>query len=286
MTAPIASGWSESPGGPCTHWKAPPFHGARRIAVVPQAVSTEGCDVVLPTLGSSKFIIVDEHSKGLGRPGREVTRFYTKNGDALITACPEVAEIERGLLEWISDISGTAWVALDNRSIGISLNVTPPGGGFATHTDRNAITIVLFLNDADGGALHVYPAFPVLFGRELQGAMRSPWVHLLRLHAIKRLNTSRIPLAGAAHRLLFRPVRINPKAGTVAAFTKLSDHRVDPVAPGSLRVALVVAGDQLGVSFREGQRYYGYGQDEIMLGDLSSADQNAAAHDGLLSCSL
>src|SRR5437762_9145678 len=28
MTAPIASGWSESPGGPCTHWKAPPCHGA------------------------------------------------------------------------------------------------------------------------------------------------------------------------------------------------------------------------------------------------------------------
>ena len=28
MTAPIASGWSESPGGTCTHWKAPPCHGA------------------------------------------------------------------------------------------------------------------------------------------------------------------------------------------------------------------------------------------------------------------
>src|ERR1700739_4492050 len=28
MTAPIASGWSESPGGACTHWKAPPWHGA------------------------------------------------------------------------------------------------------------------------------------------------------------------------------------------------------------------------------------------------------------------
>src|SRR6516164_8029561 len=27
MIAPIASGWSESPGGPCTHWKAPPCHG-------------------------------------------------------------------------------------------------------------------------------------------------------------------------------------------------------------------------------------------------------------------
>ncbi len=28
MTAPIASGWSGLPGGVCTHWKAPPLHGA------------------------------------------------------------------------------------------------------------------------------------------------------------------------------------------------------------------------------------------------------------------
>src|ERR1700756_3267380 len=31
MPAPVASGWSESPGGPCTHWKAPPWHGAHPI---------------------------------------------------------------------------------------------------------------------------------------------------------------------------------------------------------------------------------------------------------------
>ncbi len=28
MTAPIAAGWSGVSGGPCTYWKAPPFHGA------------------------------------------------------------------------------------------------------------------------------------------------------------------------------------------------------------------------------------------------------------------
>jgi hypothetical protein len=28
MPARVASGWSESPGGACTHWKAPPSHGA------------------------------------------------------------------------------------------------------------------------------------------------------------------------------------------------------------------------------------------------------------------
>ena len=28
MTAPIASGWTPSPGGPLTHWETSPFHGA------------------------------------------------------------------------------------------------------------------------------------------------------------------------------------------------------------------------------------------------------------------
>src|SRR5580692_4559914 len=35
MPAPVASGWSESPGGPRTHWKAPPCHGARRLRTFP-----------------------------------------------------------------------------------------------------------------------------------------------------------------------------------------------------------------------------------------------------------
>src|SRR6516165_5615938 len=30
IAAPVASGWSVSPGGTCTHWKAPPSHGARQ----------------------------------------------------------------------------------------------------------------------------------------------------------------------------------------------------------------------------------------------------------------
>src|ERR1700739_1210777 len=40
MTAPIASGGSESPGGPCTHWKAPPCHGARGERSLGPGVST------------------------------------------------------------------------------------------------------------------------------------------------------------------------------------------------------------------------------------------------------
>src|SRR5258708_31146080 len=34
MPAPVASGWSDSPGGACTHWKAPPCHGAHPKATL------------------------------------------------------------------------------------------------------------------------------------------------------------------------------------------------------------------------------------------------------------
>src|SRR5262245_66205082 len=37
MTAPIASGWSESPGEPCPHRKAPACHGAPPIQPLPEA---------------------------------------------------------------------------------------------------------------------------------------------------------------------------------------------------------------------------------------------------------
>ena len=39
MPAPVASGWSESPGGPRTHWKAPPCHGAPPFQPLPNAAA-------------------------------------------------------------------------------------------------------------------------------------------------------------------------------------------------------------------------------------------------------
>jgi hypothetical protein len=41
MSAPVASGWSESPGGACTHWKAPPCHGARGLPTFTDPVAND-----------------------------------------------------------------------------------------------------------------------------------------------------------------------------------------------------------------------------------------------------
>src|SRR5436309_7308264 len=65
MTAPIASGWSESPGGPCTHWKAPPCHGAPPQQSLLSPVAAPPCWVQ----AGGKFPVVVECQGGgvLGR---------------------------------------------------------------------------------------------------------------------------------------------------------------------------------------------------------------------------
>src|SRR5208337_1669757 len=42
MTAPVASGWSVSPGGTCTHWKAPPFTAHTLCCPSRSAPQTDG----------------------------------------------------------------------------------------------------------------------------------------------------------------------------------------------------------------------------------------------------
>src|SRR5580693_7778468 len=42
MTAPVASGWSVWPGAACTHWKAPPLHGAHVKRTLSRTIERRG----------------------------------------------------------------------------------------------------------------------------------------------------------------------------------------------------------------------------------------------------
>jgi hypothetical protein len=58
MPAPVASGWSVWPGGPFTHWKTPPFHGARGTQPPRTYLAPSGClgerNPLLQRLSSAK----------------------------------------------------------------------------------------------------------------------------------------------------------------------------------------------------------------------------------------
>src|SRR5712664_3027432 len=66
MTAPVASGWSGLPGGICTHWNAPPFHGAHPFRT---SATTKDISFDPPRhLPSVEFRQILQHSLLGGRP--------------------------------------------------------------------------------------------------------------------------------------------------------------------------------------------------------------------------
>jgi len=60
--------------------------------------------------------------------------------------------------EVINRISGKEYAALENKKIGLSINVTPAGGTFSWHHDRHEITAIFYLNEFEGGGeLEFFP---------------------------------------------------------------------------------------------------------------------------------
>jgi hypothetical protein len=65
IAAPVASGWSGLPGGTCTHWNAPPCHGARDNQTSGEPVATGAFDPQV-TWRQSKMERIVARSFGCG----------------------------------------------------------------------------------------------------------------------------------------------------------------------------------------------------------------------------
>src|SRR5262249_8945171 len=100
MTAPIASGWSESPGGPCTHWKAPPFHGARRLAAV-LAVDVAGYSRLMGEDEEGTLAALRAVRRELGDPkiAEHRGRIVKTTGDGLLVEFASVVDAVRCAVE-------------------------------------------------------------------------------------------------------------------------------------------------------------------------------------------
>lgn len=199
-------------------------------------------DGLLGDLENKSYLKVESPT---GRQG--VTTFFSKNGENLIKASPLITPLEREMVELSNWLSGETYAPLDNRSIGASVNVTPAGGGFGTHFDRQEISAIAYLNSVEGGALDLWPRLrrwePKWLGKK----------------------AARVTMALT---LALPPVSISPTRGSLLIFTKYTPHRVAEVKGERSRVSLVYGLDRPGVSFLEGQEYYGDAEESVTIGSL------------------
>jgi hypothetical protein len=157
--------------------------------------------------------------------------------------------------ELINRLLGVDVVPMKNSMAGINVNVTPPGGSYRWHYDRNVLTATLYLNQVTGGDIELCPNF--------------------------RISRSRSPcrLARAADRLLQVPVvieafgrkvAVSPRPGVLVLMRgDRCLHSVTPVGGTRHRVNIVMSFDDADGVARESDELdtYLYSQAEVRSAD-------------------
>jgi hypothetical protein len=124
-------------------------------------------------------------------------------------------------------------VLIDDARAACNVNITPPGGQYRWHYDRNLVTALVYLNGVEGGETDLYPNYRIKWPWGRPRAMQSLLDRLL-------LNSGVRAVAG-------HPTAVTPAQGTFVALRgNTTLHSVRPVRGDEVRINLVVAFDRPG----------------------------------------
>lgn len=224
--------------------------GRDGLLVIDSFLTPHDCAAIITDVdelkGQDRLIRVD-------RVGRtSVSSFATINGAELEQAIPRVAELYSEVGTFVRQVVSEDLVPLENRAIGVSINVTGPGQQFAMHYDRNAVTAVIYLNTLEqGGQMECYPRW----SRLLLGARANPLVKRLQ-HLLDIATKSPVWKWLSGQRRT-----VAPQAGRMIVFRgNRCLHGVRPVEGTAIRYSLQLAYDMPTTSFGRSETtdYYGY----------------------------
>jgi len=159
-------------------------------------------------------------------------RYRVIDGDRIFESLPRVIALYLDVLALVRQ-QDPYLEPLSNRTAGLNVNFTPPGGEYRWHYDRNAVTAILFLNSVGGGQTEMFPGFRVHLGQwkdtRLQRAFDA---------ALRRLTR------------VMRPVAVEPAPGRMIVMRgDRCLHSVRAVEGSEERVSVIMAFDPPGQVF-------------------------------------
>ena len=77
------------------------------------------------------------------------------DGDQVCRFLPQVIQLYSETTHFARQICGLDLAPLENRAASVNINITPVGGEYRWHYDRNAVTGILYLNQVSGGETDV-----------------------------------------------------------------------------------------------------------------------------------
>lgn len=212
------------PESPAVFWRT-------GVAVVPGFLSAGTCRALLSS--------IEQFRRGRSLPvirrprHHRPLRYQVIDGACFGAAVPEATGLLARVQTRLEHTCGRPLAPIDDRRAACNINITPPGGQYPWHYDRNPVTALIYLNSVEGGETDLYPNY------------RIPLPHS-RPVALQQILDGML-LAEPVRAVLGHPLSIAPTEGTLVVLRgDRTLHSVRPVEGHRERVNLVLAYDQPG----------------------------------------
>jgi hypothetical protein len=183
--------------------------------------------------------------------------YYVIDGEGIKQNLPEVKRLyETDVNQVVNRLSNQKLVPMDNQRVGVNINITPAGGEYRWHYDRNALTCILYLNTVPGGETEIYPKYRILLRSGKFTRLQQYLDQLLRFKLVRRL--------------FGKKVLVRPKQGTMVVMQgDRCLHSVATVRGEEFRINIIMAYDVPGSTFRSEKNLdkYLYTQEETTSSD-------------------
>ena len=82
-------------------------------------------------------------------------RYKVVDGLRIAEALPEIDDLTKRVEDALERTCGPGLLPIDDAVAARNINVTPPGGEYRWHYDRNAATAIIYLNEVPGGETEI-----------------------------------------------------------------------------------------------------------------------------------
>ena len=121
------------------------------------------------------------------RPGRgRPLKYRVINGEEIQSRLPAIQKLYESVLPVVRREINQNVVPLSNRIVRVNINITPAGGSYRWHYDRNAVTAVLYLNEVEAGEIEAYPNYRLFLPGARASQMQGYLDRLLQLDIVLR----------------------------------------------------------------------------------------------------
>ncbi len=158
------------------------------------------------------------------------------DGERIGEDLPDLVSIYRRVNDLVNEVMAEPHEPLADRRVGLNVNVTPSGGTYRWHYDRNAVTAILYLNAVPGGETEIYPNYRLF----MEGT---------RYSGLQRF-TDRVMELRQVRTIFGKLQRIAPAPGLlVAMLGNRCLHSVRPVLGDTDRINVIMSYDRPGAQF-------------------------------------